>query len=76
MTAFEEINSGARFDEEQDLCRLLDCREIGQRLLDPVIEYMEVPAMEAFHKVSACIGDNHADVDAVHIDADRLRLLL
>jgi hypothetical protein len=59
------------------LCWLLDGGKACERLLVPVIEYSEVLATQAFDEMTAVIGDNHADIDAVNAHVNGLiRLLL
>jgi hypothetical protein len=73
----KEMNGWTGFDEKQDLRRLLDRGEAGEWLLDPVIEYSEVFTAQAFDEVTAVIGDDYSDINAVNADVNRLlRLLL
>src|SRR5437016_14075969 len=71
MVRPQEKNGWARLDEQQNLRRLLDGSEAGEWLLDPIIEDAEVFATQAFDKVTAAIGDNHPDIDAVNADSNR-----
>ena len=70
MVRPQEKNGWARLDEQENLRRLLDGGEAGEWLLDPIIEDTEIFATKAFDEVTAVIGDNHADVDAVNADSN------
>jgi hypothetical protein len=74
VTAFEQVNRRTRFDKQQDLRRLLDRGEIADGLLNGVIKQVKIFAAQAFHEVSGRIGDDHADIDAVHADVNALVL--
>ena len=70
MVRPQEKNGWARLDEQQNLRRLLDGGEAGEWLLDPIIEDTEIFATKAFDELTAVIGDNHSDVDAVNADSN------
>ena len=72
----QEKHRGAGLDEKEYLRRLLDCCKPGEWLLSPVVEYVEVFAMQSFHEVAAVIGHDHSDVHAVHANVNRLLRLL
>ncbi len=55
---------------------LLDGGEIGQRLLDLIIEDMEIFAAQTLDELSSSIGDDHRDIDTLYLDADGRLLLL
>ena len=46
--------------------------EIGDGLLDAVVEDVEVFAAKTINEIAVGIGDDDADVDAIHADANRL----
>jgi hypothetical protein len=70
------MNGRARLDEKENLRRLFNRGEAGEWLFDPIIEYTEVFATQAFDKVAARIGHDHSDVDAIDADVNRLLRLL
>ena len=70
VAGFQEVNRRARFDQHQHLGRLIDWREIGDRLLDAIVEDVEVLAVQSADELAARIGDDHADVDAIDADAN------
>ena len=70
MAALEEVDGWTGFDEEQDLGGFVDGEEIRDGLLDAVVEKVEVFAVQAADELSARVGDDDSDVDAVHTDAD------
>jgi hypothetical protein len=61
----EEEDRGARFDENEKLRGFFDGQEVGDGLLDVVVEDVEVFAAEAFDEVAGGVGDRDADVDAI-----------
>jgi hypothetical protein len=73
MAPLEEVNGGASFNEEQNLGWFVDAKEIRDGLLGPVIEQVEVFALQVAHKFAASIGDDNSHVDAIDIDANRGR---
>ncbi len=76
MAAFEEVNGGARFEQQDDLRGLVKGGEVGDWPLGTVVKDVEIFAAQAFDKVAARVRDNDADVDAVDVDVDGLRGLL
>ena len=62
----EEEDRGAGFDEEHELGGLFDGEEIGDGLLDVVVEDLEVFAAEAGDEMTGGVGYGDADVDAVY----------
>ena len=64
----EEVDGWAGFDEQEDLGRPLHAEEIGDGLLGAVVENMEVFTREASDELTARVGDDDADVYAVHVD--------
>lgn len=70
MAALEEVHGGTSFDEEKDLSRLVDAEEIRDGLLNAIVEYLKIFASEASDELSARIGDEDADADAVHADVN------
>jgi hypothetical protein len=61
----EEDYGGAGFDENEKLRGFFDGQEVGDGLLDVVVEDVEVFAAEAFDEVAGGVGDGDADVDAI-----------
>src|ERR1700693_3692031 len=70
MAAFEEVDSWACFDEEQDLGGFVDVEEIRDGLLGTVVEKVEVFAVQAADEVSARVAHDDSEVDAVDADAN------
>jgi len=70
MAVLQEVNSGAGFDQQQNLGGLLDVGKVGQGLLSPVVHYMKISAAQSFDKLSTGTGDNHSHIHAVHIHAN------
>src|SRR5580693_8245556 len=66
----EEVDGGAGFDEEEDFGGRDYVGEIGDGLLDAVVEDVEVFAAEVGDEVPLGVGDGDADVDAVDGDLD------
>src|SRR5262249_5869786 len=66
----EEVDGGAGFDEEEDFGGLDDVGEIGDGLLDAVVEDVEVFAAEVGNEVALGVGDDDANVDAIDGDLD------
>jgi hypothetical protein len=75
MAALKKIYGWTGFDEEQNLGGFVDAEEIRDRLLDTVIEEMEVFAVKTADELPARVGDHDSDVDAVHADVDVRRRL-
>jgi len=67
----QEIDGGACFYQEQDFGWFCDGGEVGDGLLDVVVEEVEVFAAEILDEIALGIGDDYADVDAVNGDLDR-----
>src|ERR1700738_2199291 len=65
-----EKGGGAGLDEEHELSGLFDGKEVGDGLLDVVVEDVEVFAAEAFDEMAGGVGDGDAEVDAVYGYAD------
>ncbi len=76
VPALQQINRGSRFDQQQNLRRLLNRGKASERLLDPVIKNVKIFATQAFHEVPARIGDNHSNADAINAHANRWGVLL
>ena len=55
---------------------LLDGSEIGQGLLDLIIEDMEILAAQTLHELSRSISGDHPHIDTIYADADGGLLLL
>lgn len=66
----EEVDGGAGLDEEEDFGGGDDVGEVGDGLLDAVVEDVEVFAGEIRDEVALRVGDDDADVDAVDGDLD------
>ncbi len=66
----EEVDGGAGFDEEEDFGGRDYVGEIGDGLLDAVVQDVEVFAAEVGDEVALRVGDGDADVDAVDGDLD------
>src|SRR6266446_7329404 len=49
---------------------LFDGEEVGDGLLDAVVEDLEVVSAEAFDEATGAVGDGDADVHAIYGDAD------
>ncbi len=74
------MNGRARFDEQQNLRWFLDRGKTPNWLLDSVVEYPKILAMEAFDEVPAVVGYDHSHIDAFNVDLNcllrRLRIFL
>jgi hypothetical protein len=70
MAALDEIYGWTGFDEEQNLRGFLDLEKIGDGLLGAVVEEMEIFAVQSANELSARIGDDDSDVNAVDTDAN------
>jgi hypothetical protein len=70
MAALEKIDGWTSFDKKKDLGGLVHAKEIGDGLLGAVVEQVEVFAAHAADELAARIGDDDADVDAIHADAN------
>ncbi len=75
MAAFEEVNGWAGFDEQKDLGWIVNVKEIRDGLLSAVVEHVEVLAVQAADEFAAGVGDDDANVYAVHADANVGRFL-
>jgi hypothetical protein len=70
VAALEKVNSRPSLYEKHNLRRFVDGCEIGQRLFSAVIEDAKILAAKAFDKLPMHIGDNRANINAVHVDSD------
>ena len=75
MAAFEKIDGRARSDEHERLRGLVNGQKTGDGLLDAVVEDVKIFALQAFREFAGRIGDENADVYAIDVDANGLRLL-
>jgi len=66
----EKVDGGAGFDEEEDFGGRDYVGEIGDGLLDAVVQDVEVFAAEVGDEVALRVGDGDAYVDAVDGDLD------
>jgi len=73
MYVLEEIDGWTRFDEKQNLCRIVHGSEFGDALFDAVIKDVEVFATQTFNEFAAGVGYNDADIDAIDGEANGLR---
>ena len=69
---FEKVDGGTCFHQQQDLRGFRDGREVGDGLLDAVVEDVEVFATQAFDEITVSVGDDYANVDTIDADANRL----
>ena len=76
MVLPQKKNRGSRFDQQQNLRRLLHSSEASKRLLYPIIKNVKIFAAQPFHKVPPRIGDDHSNVHAVNAYTNRRPLLL
>jgi hypothetical protein len=70
MVFGEEKDGGAGFDEEYELRGFFDGEEVGDGLLDVVVEEVEVFAAEAGDEVAGGVGDGDAHVYAADVHPD------
>ena len=73
MVLAEKEDGGARLDQEEKLSRLFDGEEVGDGLLDAVVEELEVFAVKALDEMAGGVGDGDADIYAADSDADGRR---
>jgi hypothetical protein len=52
----EEVDGGAGLDEEEKLRGLFDGEEVGDGLLDAVVEELEIFAAKAFDEAAGAVG--------------------
>jgi len=66
----EKEDGGTGFHQEHELSRFFDGQEVGDGLLDTVVEDVEIFAAEAGDEMTGRVGDGGADVYAIDGDAD------
>ena len=67
----EKVDGGAGFDEEKDFGRGDYVGEIGDGLLDAVVEDVEIVAVKAFDQVTVRVGHRDRNSHAVNGDTNR-----
>ena len=70
MVFGEETDGGAGFDEEHELRGFFDGKEVGDGLLQAIVEDVEILTTKPGNEMARGIGDGDADVDAADGDAD------